>query len=130
MSVFAGIDIAAKFFDLVIRRNGKSRAVERFEQTPEGHDKAARKLEQFELSGLNRPVVLDIPGAASTRLLLADEGQLITIDPETQRIEDRSQRFEGEMIPSSLPCHGDNIMTYRACPKTLFTSEAIYQYDP
>ena len=44
MSVFAGIDIAAKSFDLVIRRNGKNRAVERFEQTPDGHDKVARKL--------------------------------------------------------------------------------------
>ena len=44
MNVFAGIDIAAKSFDLVIRCNGKNRAVERFEQTPEGHDKAARKL--------------------------------------------------------------------------------------
>lgn len=44
MSAFAGIDIAAKSFDVVIRLNGKNRAVERFEQTPEGHDKAVRKL--------------------------------------------------------------------------------------
>lgn len=44
MSVFAGIDIAAKSFDLVIRRKGKNSAVERFNQTPEGHTKAVRKL--------------------------------------------------------------------------------------
>lgn len=44
MSVFVGIDIAAKSFDLIVRRNGKNSSVERFDQTPEGHDKAVRKL--------------------------------------------------------------------------------------
>lgn len=44
MSVFAGIDIAARSFDLVVRQNGKNRAVESFKQTPEGHNKAAHKL--------------------------------------------------------------------------------------
>jgi len=44
MNVFAGIDIAAKSFDLVIRRNGKNRVVESFKQTCEGHDQAVRKL--------------------------------------------------------------------------------------
>jgi len=44
MSLFVGIDIAAKSFDLVIRRNAKNSAVERFEQTPEGHAQAVRKL--------------------------------------------------------------------------------------
>lgn len=44
MSVFVGIDIAAKTFDLVVRKAGKSSKVEQFKQTPQGHAQAVKRL--------------------------------------------------------------------------------------
>lgn len=44
MSVFAGIDIAAQSFDLVVRKSGSNQAVITFDQTPKGHAKAVKKL--------------------------------------------------------------------------------------
>lgn len=44
MSVCVGIDIAAKSFDLVVRKNGQNSAVTRFEQSPKDHAKALKKL--------------------------------------------------------------------------------------
>ncbi|AUN95561.1 IS110 family RNA-guided transposase [Pseudazoarcus pumilus] len=42
-----GIDIAAKSFDLVVRRNGTNAKVRRFEQTPAGHAQAAAHLKKL-----------------------------------------------------------------------------------
>lgn len=44
MSVFAGIDIAAQSFEVVVRKGGKQSKVESFKQTPEGHAKAVKRL--------------------------------------------------------------------------------------
>lgn len=44
MSVFVGIDIAAKTFELVARKAGKSLKGESFKQTPEGHTQAIKRL--------------------------------------------------------------------------------------
>lgn len=44
MSVFVGIDIAAKSFDLVCRIGGKSSFAEHYPQTPQGHAKAIKRL--------------------------------------------------------------------------------------
>lgn len=44
MSIYAGIDIAAQSFDLVVRKNGRNQAVMTFDQTPKGHAKAVKKL--------------------------------------------------------------------------------------
>jgi transposase len=45
MSVHVGIDIAAKTFDMVSRRDGKPSKVETFQQTPQGHAKAVKRLQ-------------------------------------------------------------------------------------
>lgn len=44
MSLFIGIDIAAKTFELTLRANGKSSKTEQFKQTPEGHAQVVKKL--------------------------------------------------------------------------------------
>jgi len=44
MSVFVGIDIAAKTFDMVCRRAGKACKSEQFSQSPQGHAKAVKRL--------------------------------------------------------------------------------------
>jgi transposase len=44
VSVFVGVDIAAKTFDLVSREAGRSAKAEQFKQTPEGHAKVVRRL--------------------------------------------------------------------------------------
>ncbi len=44
MSVFVGVDIAAKTFDLVVRMAGKSSKVEQFKQTPQGYAQAVKRL--------------------------------------------------------------------------------------
>jgi transposase len=42
--IFVGIDIAARTFDMVIRKAGKATRVKSFEQTPEGHALAIKQL--------------------------------------------------------------------------------------
>lgn len=44
MSVFVGVDIAARTFDLVSRKQGKVSKVTQYRQTPEGHAKAVKRL--------------------------------------------------------------------------------------
>ncbi|WP_020680423.1 IS110 family transposase [Marinobacterium rhizophilum] len=44
MSVFVGVDISAKTFDLVSRKAGHSSKTEQFKQTPDGHAKAIKRL--------------------------------------------------------------------------------------
>lgn len=44
MSVYAGIDIASRSFDLVIRRDGRNDKVIHFEQSPKGHRQAVEIL--------------------------------------------------------------------------------------
>lgn len=48
MSVFVGIDIAAKSFDLVVRKHGKNQAALTFDQSPKGHAKALKKLQSVQ----------------------------------------------------------------------------------
>lgn len=50
MGVFVGIDIAAKSFDLVSRKTGKSSKVEQFSQAPQGHGKAIKRLKALKPS--------------------------------------------------------------------------------
>ncbi|WP_428605477.1 IS110 family transposase, partial [Sedimenticola sp.] len=50
MSVFVGVDIAAKTFDLVVRKAGKSSKVEPFNQTPPGHAQAIKRLKALKPS--------------------------------------------------------------------------------
>lgn len=45
MSVFVGIDIAAKTCDVVFRKNGKASKVEQFKQTPQEHAKVIQRLQ-------------------------------------------------------------------------------------
>ena len=58
MSVFVGLDVGAKAFEMVVRRDGRNARVERFEQTPTGHAKVVKRLQ-----GLRpRHVVLEATG--------------------------------------------------------------------
>lgn len=50
MSVFAGIDIAAKSFDLVIRCDGRDAKAEQFEQSAQGHGSVVKKLKKLKPS--------------------------------------------------------------------------------
>ena len=47
MSVFIGIDISAKTFDLVVRKQDKSNKSKCFDQTPEGHRKCLNMLKKL-----------------------------------------------------------------------------------
>lgn len=58
MSVYVGLDIAAKTFEMAVRRNGKSAHVESFEQTPAGHAKAIKRLQALQ----PRHVVMEATG--------------------------------------------------------------------
>lgn len=44
MTVFVGIDIAAKSFDLVVRTGGQNAKAEQFSQSTQGHDSAIKRL--------------------------------------------------------------------------------------
>lgn len=44
MGVFAGVDVAAKTFDVIIRKGGKTGSVMKFKQSAEGHAAAVKKL--------------------------------------------------------------------------------------
>jgi transposase len=48
MSVFVGIDISAKTFDLVVRKQDKPNKSKSFPQTPEGHKKCVDMLEKIQ----------------------------------------------------------------------------------
>lgn len=50
MSVFVGIDIAAKSFDLASRKAGRSSRIEKFSQTAQGHAKAIKQLKALKPS--------------------------------------------------------------------------------
>lgn len=45
MSLSVGIDIAARSFELLVRRDGRPGKLESFEQTPAGHRRAVRRLQ-------------------------------------------------------------------------------------
>jgi transposase len=47
MTIHIGIDIACKTFDLVALANGKPLKVEQFKQTPQGHQKALKRLKSL-----------------------------------------------------------------------------------
>ena len=57
-SIYVGIDIAAKSFDLQARVAGKASKVERYSQCPEGHAKAIRHLKTL----APRLIVLEATG--------------------------------------------------------------------
>lgn len=44
MSVFVGIDVAAKTFDVVVRKDGKNRKAKTYSQTARGHAQACQQL--------------------------------------------------------------------------------------
>jgi len=50
MSIVVGVDISARSFDLVVTNAGKVGPVERFSQSPEGHDKAIARLKALKPS--------------------------------------------------------------------------------
>ena len=47
MSIFIGIDISAKSFDLVVRKQGKASKPKHFEQSAKGHDKCLNMLKKL-----------------------------------------------------------------------------------
>lgn len=47
MSTFAGIDISAKTFDVVVRHQGKSQRVQSYPQTVEGHQRCLKDLQRI-----------------------------------------------------------------------------------
>ena len=67
MSVFVGIDIAARSFDMAIRRDGKNGKAETFPQTAQGHARAIRKLHALRPEG----IVLEATGIYYLDLALA-----------------------------------------------------------
>lgn len=50
MSVFVGVDIAAKSFDMVIRQSRQSSKAVRFDQSPNGHAQAIKRLKALKPS--------------------------------------------------------------------------------
>ena len=67
MSTFIGIDIAARSFDLVCRRDGKNAKAVTFAQTAQGHDRAIRKLLALQPTG----IVMEATGIYHLDLALA-----------------------------------------------------------
>ena len=47
MSAFIGVDISAKTFDLVVRKQDKSQKSKSLDQTPEGHRKCLNMLKKI-----------------------------------------------------------------------------------
>ncbi|MDZ7750251.1 MAG: IS110 family transposase [Gammaproteobacteria bacterium] len=67
MSVYIGIDVAARSFDLLCRRDGKNSKVYTFPQTAQGHAQAIRKLQALQPAG----IVLEATGIYYLDLALA-----------------------------------------------------------
>jgi len=67
MSVFVGIDVAARSFDLVSRRDGKNSKAETFPQTAQGRTRAIRKLQALQPAC----IVLEATGIYHLDLALA-----------------------------------------------------------
>jgi hypothetical protein len=44
MQCVVGIDVAARSFDLTVRKHGKNQKRETFEQTPQGHRQVVKRL--------------------------------------------------------------------------------------
>src|SRR5690554_8036903 len=84
MSVFVGVDIAAKSFDLVSREAGKSSRVHQFSQTPQGHAKAIEQLRVLQ------PVLIVMEATGiyylDLAVALADAGlPVAVINPKSSR---------------------------------------------
>lgn len=67
MSIFVGIDVAARSFDLVSRRDGKNSKAETFPQTAQGRTRAIRKLQALQPAC----IVLEATGIYHLDLALA-----------------------------------------------------------
>lgn len=90
MSVFVGIDVSARTFDLVVRQAAQNGPPERFEQTPTGIDKACRRLKALTPEG----VVLEATGIYYLDLALAlvEQGLPVSV------INPRSYRHFSEVL--------------------------------
>lgn len=90
MSVFIGIDISARSFDLVVRQMGQNGRPERFAQTPAGINKACQRLKQLTPVG----VVLEATGIYYLDLAIAlvEQGLPVSV------INPRSYRHFAEMM--------------------------------
>jgi transposase len=77
MSVFVGIDISAKSFDLVVRKQGKANKSKSFEQTPGGHDKCLQMLKKLK----PKQIVMEATGVyyLDIAILLYDEDLPISV---------------------------------------------------
>lgn len=84
MSVFVGVDIAAKTFEVVVRRDGKNARAVSFEQTPQGHAQALKQLK-----ALNpKHVVMEATGIyyLDLAVLLSEAGLPVSvINPKSAR---------------------------------------------
>jgi len=84
MNVFVGVDIAAKTFEMVVRREGKNARAVRFEQTPEGHAKALAQLKALK----PKHIVMEATGIyyLDLAVLLAHAGLPVSvINPRSAR---------------------------------------------
>jgi len=77
MSVFIGIDISAKKFDLVVRKQNKSSKSKCFDQTPEGHRKCLQMLIKLK----PKLIVMEATGVYYLDLasILYDEGLPVSV---------------------------------------------------
>ncbi|MFC6633111.1 IS110 family transposase [Microbulbifer taiwanensis] len=89
MSVFVGVDIAAKSFDLVSRVEEKSSKAERFSQTSQGHAKAIKRLKALKPS----VIVIEATGIYYLDLAVA----LVKADLPVSVINPKSFRHFAEL---------------------------------
>ena len=85
MSVYAGIDIAARSFDVVLRKQGQNQKVMSFDQSPKGHSAVIELLKNHpvEWSRLccRRMIVQPLPCAISEGKLI--DWSLLALRPKT-----------------------------------------------
>lgn len=123
MSVFVGIDIAARSFDIVVRKNGKNQKPKAYQQTAQEHGKAIRTLKKL------RPerIVMEATGIYHLDLAVA----LVEADLPVSVINPRSFRHFTELTLTRTKTDGvDSALLAefgeRMTPALWFPPERIY----
>lgn len=93
MSIFVGIDVSARTFDLAVRQAGENRPAERFAQTSTGIDQACRQLQSL----VPERIVLEATGVYYLDLARA----LADADLPVSVINPRSARHFAELTLST-----------------------------